>query len=89
MQRVVLALLTTELLQMFEPESNDRSGLDSVGNTPPSPPAPVAKLTASKLKRAGRAEIVQSEPKVKSRSKKNAAKLCAGRNNDRKCNNIN
>jgi hypothetical protein len=63
-------------------------GLDSAGNTPPSPPAPLNKLTASKLKRAGRAEIVQNEAKVKNRSKKNG-KISAGRNNDRKCNNIN
>lgn len=72
---------------MFETEPNAPSGLDSIGNTPPSPPAPVAKLTAAKLKRAGQA--LQNEPKAKTRSKKNSAKLSAGRNNDRKCNNIN
>lgn len=45
-------------------------------------------LTASKLKRSTAAGHVASETKIKQRSKK-GGKLLAGRNNDRKVNNLN
>uniref|UniRef100_A0A0M3HSJ2 Uncharacterized protein n=1 Tax=Ascaris lumbricoides TaxID=6252 RepID=A0A0M3HSJ2_ASCLU len=47
-----------------------------------------SQLTASKLKRSTAAGHVASESKVKQRSKK-GGKLLAGRNNDRKVNNLN
>ncbi|VDK41772.1 unnamed protein product [Anisakis simplex] len=45
-------------------------------------------FTASKLKRSTAAGHVASESKIKPRKKK-SGKLCAGRNNDRKVNNLN
>ncbi|KHN71944.1 hypothetical protein Tcan_08838 [Toxocara canis] len=47
-----------------------------------------SQLTASKLKRSTAAGHVASESKIKPRSKK-CGKLLAGRNNDRKVNNLN
>uniref|UniRef100_A0A914ZUW3 Uncharacterized protein n=1 Tax=Parascaris univalens TaxID=6257 RepID=A0A914ZUW3_PARUN len=47
-----------------------------------------SQLTASKLKRSTAAGHVASESKIKQRSKK-GGKLLAGRNNDRKVNNLN
>lgn len=45
-------------------------------------------FTASKLKRSTTAGHVAAESKIKQRSKK-SGKLFSGRNNDRKCNNLN
>ncbi|CAJ0949122.1 unnamed protein product, partial [Mesorhabditis belari] len=66
--------------------ANAAASLQSNGKTKTSAGANGAQMTTSCLKRASAA--AQSDSKGKQRSKK-AGKLNSGRNNDRKCNNLN
>lgn len=61
------------------------------GKSTTEPIVPDTKLqiqSENRMKKANKAEHVQSQAKIKQRSKKQGAKSSANRNNDRKCNNI-